>query len=202
MSVNKKLTAAFVITDPIKKEAIELVRYLHELKMNVWMLTGDHEGIAHKIGAELGIAPDFIKAGIKPVGKADFITSLQAQGHTVAMIGDGINDAPALARADLSIAMSNGSDVALEASEVSLLDGKILLLSDFFLRSKRTMKIIKENLLLSSLYNILCIPLAAGVFYPKFGITLTPMWASLAMGLSSFSVIINSFRGKKIKLKP
>jgi len=114
------------------------------------------------------------------------------------MIVDGINDAPALARADLSIAMSNGSDVALEASEVSLLDGKILLVSDFFARSKRTMRIIKENLILSSLYNLLCIPLAAGVFYPWYKVSLTPMWASLAMGLSSFSVIVNSFRVKKI----
>ncbi len=162
------------------------------------MLTGDHPGIAHKIGSEIGITADFIKAGVKPVGKADFITELQSKNFKVAMVGDGINDAPALARADLSIAMSNGSDVALEASEVSLLDGKILLVSDFFGRSKRTMRIIKENLLLSSLYNLLCIPLAAGVFYPWYKVSLTPMWASLAMGLSSSSVIVNSFRVKKV----
>lgn len=198
LSIDKKLTAAFVITDPIKSEAKELIKKLHDLNINVWMLTGDHVGIAHKIGAEIGITPDFIHAGVKPVGKADFITSLQAKNFKVAMIGDGINDAPALARADLSIAMSNGSDVALEASEVSLLDGKILLVSDFFARSKRTMRIIKENLILSSLYNLLCIPLAAGVFYPWYKVSLTPMWASLAMGLSSFSVIVNSFRVKKI----
>ena len=198
LSIDKKLTAAFIITDPIKSEAKELIKKLHDLNINVWMLTGDHVGIAHKIGSEIGITPDFIQAGVKPVGKADFITSLQAKNFKVAMIGDGINDAPALARADLSIAMSNGSDVALEASEVSLLDGKILLVSDFFSRSKRTMRIIKENLLLSSLYNLLCIPLAAGVFYPWYKVSLTPMWASLAMGLSSFSVILNSFRVKKV----
>ena len=198
LSIDKKLTAAFIIADPIKPEAKELIKKLHDLKINVWMLTGDHAGIAHKIGSEIGITPDFIHAGVKPVGKADFITSLQDKNFKVAMIGDGINDAPALARADLSIAMSNGSDVALEASEVSLLDGKILLVSDFFARSKRTMRIIKENLLLSSLYNLLCIPLAAGVFYPWYKVSLTPMWASLAMGLSSFSVIVNSFRVKKI----
>ena len=162
------------------------------------MLTGDHQGIAHKIGSELGITAEFIRAGVKPVGKADFISELQSKNFKVAMIGDGINDAPALARADLSIAMSNGSDVALEASEVSLLDGNILLVGEFFARSKRTMLVIKENLILSSLYNILCIPLAAGVFYPWYKVSLTPMWASLAMGLSSFSVIINSFRVKKI----
>lgn len=198
MAVDKKLVAAFVITDPIKKEAAELIAKLHELKINVWMLTGDHQGIAHKIGSELGITAEFIRAGVKPVGKADFISELQSKNFKVAMIGDGINDAPALARADLSIAMSNGSDVALEASEVSLLDGNILLVGEFFARSKRTMLVIKENLLLSSLYNILCIPLAAGVFYPWYKVSLTPMWASLAMGLSSFSVIINSFRVKKI----
>lgn len=198
MSVDKKLVAAFVITDPVKKEAVQLIQQLHDLKINVWMLTGDHQGIAYKIGTELGITTEFIRAGVKPVGKADFVTELQNKGFTVAMIGDGINDAPALARANLSIAMSNGSDVALEASEVSLLDGKILLVGEFFARSKRTMKIIKENLLLSSFYNILCIPLAAGVFYPWYKMSLTPMWASLAMGLSSFSVIVNSFRVKKI----
>ena len=198
LSIDKKLIAAFIIADPIKLEAKELIKQLHGLKINVWMLTGDHVGIANKIGSELGITPEFIHAGVKPVGKAEFITSLQAKSFKVAMIGDGINDAPALARADLSIAMSNGSDVALEASEVSLLDGKILLVSEFFARSKRTMRIIKENLLLSSLYNLLCIPLAAGVFYPWYKVSLTPMWASLAMGLSSFSVIVNSFRVKKI----
>ncbi len=198
MSIDKKLIAAFVITDPVKKEAAQLIKQLHDLEINVWMLTGDHQGIAHKIGAELGIGTDFIRSGVKPVGKSDFISELQSKGFKVAMIGDGINDAPALARADLSVAMSNGSDVALEASEVSLLEGKILLAGDFFARSKRTMKVIKENLILSSLYNILCIPLAAGVFYPWYKISLTPMWASLAMGLSSFSVIVNSFRVKKI----
>jgi Cu+-exporting ATPase len=96
------------------------------------------------------------------------------------------------------MAMSNGSDVALEAADVSLMDGNILLVADFFSRSKRTMKIIKENLILSSVYNALCVPLAAGVFYYWFKVSLTPMWASLAMGLSSFSVIVNSFRVKKI----
>ncbi|QDK43160.1 hypothetical protein DOM21_17200 [Bacteriovorax stolpii] len=198
LSIDQKLAAAFVITDPIKNEARTLISNLHSLGINVWMLTGDHQGVAYKIGSELGITPEFIRAGVKPVGKADFVSELQTKGHKVAMIGDGINDAPALAKADLSIAMSNGSDVALEASEVSLLDGKILLVGDFFARSKRTMRIIKENLLLSSLYNILCIPLAAGVFYPLTKMSLTPMWASLAMGLSSFSVIINSFRVKKL----
>lgn len=197
MAKNKKLLAAFIIADPIKKDASKLIKNLRALNINVWMLTGDHTGIAYKIGAELGISPQFIRAEVKPSEKADFILELQEKKFNVAMIGDGINDAPALARANLSIAMSNGSDVALEASEVSLLDGNILLVAEFFYRSQRTMKIIKENLILSSLYNLLCIPLAAGVFYYWYKISLTPMWASLAMSLSSFSVILNSFRARQ-----
>lgn len=198
MSIDNTLIAAFIITDPIKNSSIDLIKQLHHLKINVWMLTGDHPGIAHKIGSQIGITPEFIKAGVKPVGKADFIEELQSRGHLVAMIGDGINDAPALSKANLSMAMSNGSDVAIEASDVSLLDGNILLVGEFFERSKRTMRIIKENLFLSSVYNLLCIPLAAGVFMHWYNISLTPMWASLAMGLSSLSVLLNSFRVKKL----
>ena len=201
ISIDKKLVAAFIITDPIKSEAALLIKNLRELNINVWMLTGDHPGIAHKIGEKLGITSEYIRAGVGPVEKAQFIEELTTKNFKVAMVGDGINDAPALAKAHLSIAMSNGSDVALEASEVSVLDGKILLVGDFFKRSKKTMTVIKENLLLSSLYNILCIPLAAGAFYPWYKLSLTPMWASLAMGLSSFSVIANSFRVKQDTLR-
>jgi Cu+-exporting ATPase len=197
MSIDKIMVAAFIITDPIKTEALELIKKLHLLKLEVWMLTGDHHLIAQKIGAELGISSEFIRAETRPSEKAEFIEELQLKKKKVAMIGDGINDAPALAKADLSIAMGNGTDVAIEASEVSVLDGKIVLIAEFFSLSKRSMRVIKENLLLSSLYNLLCIPLAAGVFYPWYKISLTPMWASLAMGLSSFSVILNSFRVRK-----
>lgn len=197
LAIDKKLIAAFVITDPIKKEAQKVVKSLQDLNINVWMVTGDHAGIAHKVGAELGIKPEFIRSGVKPVEKADFILELQSKKFKVAMIGDGINDAPALAKADLSLAMSTGSDVAIETAQVSVLDGKIESVADFFVRSKRSMKIIKENLILSSVYNLLCIPLAAGVFYPFFKVSLTPTWASFAMAMSSFSVIINSYRVKK-----
>lgn len=197
LAIDKKLIAAFVITDPIKKEAQKVVKSLQDLNINVWMVTGDHAGIAHKVGVELGIKSEFIRSGVKPVEKADFILELQAKKYKVAMIGDGINDAPALAKADLSLAMSTGSDVAIETAQVSVLDGKIESVADFFVRSKRSMKIIKENLILSSVYNLLCIPLAAGVFYPFFKVSLTPTWASFAMAMSSFSVIINSYRVKK-----
>lgn len=197
MAINKKLVCAFVISDPIKPDAVALIKKLKRLNLDVWMVTGDHIGVAHKIGLELGINSEFIRAQVKPVGKADFIEELQRNNLKVAMVGDGINDAPALSKANLSIAMGNGADVAIEAADVSVLDGKIFLIAEFFILSNRSMKIIKENLALSSLYNILCIPLAAGVFYPWYKLSLTPMWASLAMGLSSFSVIINSLRLKK-----
>ena len=200
MAVDKILVAAFIITDPLKKDAVSLIKNLHKMHFAVWMLTGDHALISHKIAAELGIAKEFVKAEVRPEEKALFIESLQKNNHYVAMIGDGINDAPALAKAHLSIAMGNGSDVALESSEVSILEGKLLKVADFFLISQRSMKIIKENLLLSSAYNLLCIPLAAGIFYPWFKVSLTPIWASLTMGLSSVSVILNSFRVRTRKL--
>lgn len=185
----------FIIADPIKAKARETINALSKEGIEVWMLTGDNEPVAKSIAKELGITN--IKANVKPIEKADVIFGLKQSGKKVAMIGDGINDAPALTAADLGVAMSSGSDLAIEASEVSILEGKIECVSTFFSLSKRTMRIIKQNLFLSFVYNLLCIPLAAGVFYPIAKISLTPMWASLAMGLSSFSVILSSLRLKK-----
>ena len=153
------------------------------------MLTGDNELMAKAIASELGITR--VYSNVKPVEKAQIIDELKLSGKKVAMVGDGINDAPALTAADLSLAMSSGSDIAIEASDVSVFEGKIEKVYDFFLLSRRTMTIIKQNLFLSFIYNFLCIPLAAGVFFYWWNITLTPMWASLAMGLSSASVILS-----------
>ena len=185
----------FTILDPIKKDAKKMIDQLKKLNIKMWMLSGDNENVARSVADELGITN--IRANCKPVDKANFILELKKLGNQVAMIGDGINDAPALTVADLSMAMSSGSDIAVETSDVSLLEGKIENIPAFFTVSRRTMKIIKENLFLSFVYNILCIPLAAGVFYPHFHLSLNPMWASLAMGLSSFSVILSSLRLKK-----
>jgi Cu+-exporting ATPase len=195
LAVDQKYVGVFVISDPVKKEARNTVNSLKVQGIEVWMLTGDNEKIAAKIAQSLGI--DHFKANVLPVDKANFVLALKNDGKKVAMIGDGINDAPALSSANLSMAMSSGSDVAIEASDVSILEGKIECVAKFFERSNETMSIIKQNLFLSFFYNILCVPLAAGLYYPWFHLSLTPMWASLAMGLSSFSVILSSLRLKK-----
>jgi Cu+-exporting ATPase len=195
VSIDQIFAGLFVIADPLKKEAKATIASLKEQGIEVWMLTGDNEKIARKIAEEVGITN--FRANVLPVDKANFVLDLKSQGKKIAMIGDGINDAPALSSANLSMAMSNGSDIAIEASDVTILEGKIECVAQFFLRSNKTMKVIKQNLFLSFVYNLLCIPLAAGLLYPFYQISLTPMWASLAMGLSSFSVILSSLRLKK-----
>lgn len=195
IGIDQKLAGFFVIADPVKKEARDTILKLKNAGKEIWMLTGDNVKIAEQIAKDLGI--ENYKANVLPVDKADFILELKAKGKKVAMIGDGINDAPALASANLSMAMSGGSDVAIAASDISILEGRIECVAFFFSRSKETMKIIKENLFLSFVYNLLCIPLAAGFLHPWLQISLTPMWASLAMGFSSLSVILSSLRLKK-----
>ena len=195
ISIDHKYAGVFLIADPLKKEAKETILSLKNQGIEVWMLTGDNEKIAKKIASELAI--ENVKANVLPVDKANFVIALKESGKKIAMIGDGINDAPALSAANLSMAMSNGSDIAVNVSDVSILLGKISSVAQFFRRSNKTMRIIKQNLFLSFFYNLLCIPLAAGLLYPWFHISLTPMWASLAMGLSSFSVILSSLRLKK-----
>lgn len=192
VGIDQAFAGVFVIEDPVKPTAASTVAALQNRGITVWMLTGDNANVAEKIASETGIKN--VKANIVPVDKANFIFSLKEQGKKVAMIGDGINDAPALTCADLSMAMASGSDVAIEAADVSILEGKIEFVSNFFDLSKRTMSIIKQNLFLSFVYNLLCIPLAAGALQPWLNISLTPMWASLAMGLSSVSVVLSSLR--------
>lgn len=195
VSIDHRFGGVFIIADPLKEAAKSTILSLRRQGIEVWMLTGDNEKIAKKIASELEIQN--FKANVLPLAKANFILGLQAKGRKVAMIGDGINDAPALSSANLSMAMSNGSDVAIEASDVSILEGKIECVAQFFFSSNKTMRVIKQNLFLSFFYNLLCIPLAAGLYYPWFQISLTPMWASLAMGLSSLSVVLSSLRLKK-----
>lgn len=195
VAIDNIFSGVFNIYDSIKPHARDLVTNLNSIGVEVVMLTGDNELIANSIANELRISK--VYSNVKPVEKAQIIEELKRTGIKVAMVGDGINDAPALTAANLSLAMSSGSDIAVEASDVSVLEGKIEKVYDFFVISKKTMTIIKQNLFLSFIYNLLCIPLAAGVFFPWWKVTLTPMWASLAMGLSSVSVILSSLRLKK-----
>jgi Cu+-exporting ATPase len=194
VAIDGKFVGVFFIEDKIKEESFELIKNLNELKIDVWMLSGDNEKTAIKVANKLGIKN--VLSNKNPNEKAQFINELK-KTKCVAMVGDGINDAAALSIADLGISMGNGSDVAISTSKVSLIDGKILLIDEFLKTSKYTMKIIRQNLFLSFAYNLLCIPLAAGVFYPVLKLDLNPAWASLAMGLSSVSVILSSLRLKK-----
>lgn len=194
VALNNKLVATFSIDDPIKEESFEVIKALKEEKIEVWMLTGDNQLIANRVANLLKI--ENIKANVSPLEKEQFVTQLRESGKMVAMIGDGINDAIALTRANLSMAMADGSDIAISSSQVSLLNGDISLIPKFFSISKKTLSIIKQNLFFSFIYNLLCIPLAAGVFVTSFGLELDPKWAAISMGLSSTSVIISSLRLK------
>ena len=183
-----------LVADAIKPEAVEAIKNLHALGIKVIMLTGDHKNTAHAIAKEIGI--DDVIAEVLPQDKLNKIKELQSQGKIVAMAGDGINDAPALAQADVSIAMSTGTDVAIETAGITLLHGDISKLVKAIRLSKMTMTGIKQNLFFAFIYNIVGIPLAAGVFFPFFGWLLSPVFAGLAMALSSVSVVGNSLRLK------
>lgn len=183
-----------MVADAIKPEAVEAVKDLHKLGIKVIMLTGDHKNTAEAIAKEVGI--NDVVAEVLPEDKLNKIKELQGQGHIVAMAGDGINDAPALAQADVGIAMGTGTDVAIETAGITFLGGDISKLVKALRLSKMTMTGIKQNLFWAFIYNIVGIPLAAGVFYPIFGWLLSPVVAGLAMAFSSVSVVGNSLRIK------
>jgi P-type Cu+ transporter len=186
------------VEDPIKETSKEAVRYFHDNGINVIMVTGDNKATAQAVAKLIGI--DEVKAEILPDEKNKIVRELQSQGHKVAMAGDGINDAPALAQAQVGIAMGTGTDVAMESAGVTLVKGDIMGIVKAHRLSHATMKNIKQNLFFAFIYNVLGIPLAAGVLYPVFGWLLSPMIASLAMSLSSVSVIGNSLRLNKVKI--
>lgn len=187
-----------MVADAIKPEAVEAVKNLHRLGIKVIMLTGDHKNTAKAIAKEVGI--DDVIGEVLPEEKLNKIKELQNQGRTVAMAGDGVNDAPALAQADVGIAMGTGTDVAIETAGITLLHGDISKLVKAIRLSKLTMRGIKQNLFWAFIYNIVGIPLAAGVFYPIFGWLLSPVFAGMAMAFSSVSVVGNSLRMKTKKL--
>lgn len=188
----------FMIADAIKPEAIEAVKNLHKLGIKVVMLTGDNKNTAEYISKLIGI--DEVVAEAMPEDKLMKIKELQMEGRVVAMAGDGVNDAPALAQADVGIAMATGTDVAIESAGITLLGGDISKLVKAIKLSKITMRGIKQNLFWAFIYNIVGIPLAAGLFYPFFGWLLSPVFAGFAMAMSSVSVVSNSLRIKSKKL--
>jgi len=180
--------------DTIKPESVEAVRRLQTAGLDVWMLTGDRTAVAEAIGAAVGIGPDRILAEVRPGEKADKVRELQAGGAMVAMVGDGINDAPALAQADLGVAIGTGADVAIEASAITLVGDDLRAVPAAIRLSRATMRTIRENLAWAFGYNLILIPVAAGALFPLTGWLLSPALAAAAMALSSVSVVTNSLR--------
>ena len=198
VALDGKLAGLVAVADPIKPTAAAAIKDLHALGMRVIMATGDNERTARAVGQQLGI--DEIRAGMLPDGKKDLIEGLQRQGHVVAMAGDGVNDAPALAVADVGIAMGTGADVAVESAGLTLLGGDLTGIVRARKLAVATMRNIRQNLFFAFIYNAAGIPVAADVLYPFFGILLSPMLAAAAMSLSSVSVIANALRLKRLKL--
>ncbi len=195
IAVQNKHIACIALADVIKPGAISGVKTLQKNGIEIVMLTGDNKITAQAIANKAGITN--FKAEIKPEEKSNIVKEFQTNNNIVAMVGDGINDAPALAQADIGIAMSTGTDVAIESSDITILHGDIKKVAQSLNLSKRTIKIIKQNLFWAFFYNAIGIPLAAGLFYPFFGWMLSPIFAGAAMAFSSVSVLTNSLRLRK-----
>jgi Cu+-exporting ATPase len=198
VAIDGKPAGVLGVADPIKESTPEAIRSLHDEGLRVVMLTGDGRTNAEAVARSIGL--DEVRAEVLPAEKGAEVRRLQDEGHIVAMAGDGINDAPALAQAQVGIAMGTGTDVAMESAGVTLVKGDLRGIARARKLSRATMKNIRENLLFAFLYNALGIPIAAGVLYPVFGILLSPMIASAAMTLSSVSVILNALRLRKLTL--
>lgn len=191
----KEALAVIAVTDPIKPTSAEAIKKLQAEGIEVYMLTGDNVQTASAIAKTIGIKK--YQAEVLPAQKADFVKRLQAEGKTVAMIGDGINDSAALAQSDLSIAMGKGSDIAMNVAKMTIISSDLRKTADAIQLSKATVLTIKQNLFWAFIYNVISIPVAAGVLYPVCGLLLNPMIAGAAMAISSISVVLNSLRLKK-----
>jgi Cu+-exporting ATPase len=198
VAVDGKYAGYIAVADPLKPSTANALRELKAQGIRLVMLTGDNQATAQEIARRLDIA-DF-KAEVLPAQKAEIVKNLQSEGHVVAVAGDGINDAPALAQAQVGIAMGTGTDIAMETGGITLLKGDL----EGILRARKlshaTMRNIRQNLFFAFVYNSIGVPIAAGMLYPAFGLLLSPILAAAAMSFSSVSVIMNSLRLRKVKL--
>jgi Cu+-exporting ATPase len=198
IAIDGKAAGLIAVADPIKASTPEAIRDLHAAGIKIVMLTGDSSATATAVAKQLDI--DQVEAEVMPEQKVEAVKQLQAEGHIVAMAGDGINDAPALAQAHVGIAMGTGTDVAMESAGVTLVKGDLRGIVRARRLSQSTMRNIRQNLFFAFFYNAAGIPVAAGVLYPFFGILLSPMIAAAAMSFSSVSVITNALRLRHAKL--
>jgi Cu+-exporting ATPase len=198
VAVNGRAVGLLGVADPIKESAFEAIRMLHKDGIRIVMLTGDSRTTAEAVARQLGI--DEVEAEVLPERKVEVVKRLQAEGHTVAMAGDGINDAPALAQAHVGIAMGTGTDVAIESAGITLVRGDLRGIVRARRLSRATMRNIRQNLFFAFIYNALGVPIAAGMLYPVFGLLLSPIIASAAMTFNSVSVIANALRLRKLML--
>ena len=198
VAVDGLVTAVMAIADAVKPGAREAVRALHAMGLRTVMLTGDDAVTAKAVARAVGV--DQVAANLLPEDKLEQVRRLQEEGRAVAMVGDGINDAPALAQADVGLAMGTGTDVAIEAGDITLMRGDPLGIPRAIALARRSMRVMRQNLFWAFVYNVVGIPIAAGVLYPEFGIRLTPMFAAGAMAVSSVSVVMNSLRLRAAKV--
>ena len=192
VAINGASAGLIAVADPIKATSRSAIRQLKQLGLTVVMLTGDHARTAQAVARQVGV--DRVVAGVLPEGKVAEIRRLRGDGQVVAMVGDGINDAPALAQADIGFAIGSGTDVAIEASDVTLMRSDLRGVASAIRLARRTMRVMKQNLFWAFIYNVLGIPIAAGALYPVMGLMLNPVVASAAMAFSSISVVMNSLR--------
>ena len=202
VAVDTRPAGLIGLADPVRPAAAEAIEALIGAGIQVWLLTGDGLAVATAVGRQVGVPPERIRAEVLPADKAAAIEVLQAAGRRVAMVGDGINDAPALVQADLGIAIGTGADVAIEASDVTIVGGDPRLVASAIALSRRTMRVVRQNLFWAFAYNIVLIPVAMGVLYPTLGIALSPALAAGAMALSSVSVVTNSLRLRTFDASP
>jgi Cu+-exporting ATPase len=198
VAIDGRAAGLIGVTDPIKSSTLEAIQMLHQERVRIVMLTGDNLTTAQAVAGKLGI--DEVQAGVLPGQKAEAVKRLQSGGHVVAMAGDGVNDAPALAQAQVGVAMGAGADVAMESAGITLVQGDLRGIVRARRLSRGTMRNIRQNLFFAFIYNVLGVPIAAGALYPFFGLLLSPMIASAAMTFSSFSVIVNALRLRRLEL--